>query len=75
MLPRAAEGYRKMIAAGLDGNPEAALKARVFLRDLLGGSIELRPGKVKGELWATYKISPAMIVKGVAGTSGRGDRI
>jgi hypothetical protein len=32
ILPRAAELYRKEIAAGLAGNPEAVARARVVLR-------------------------------------------
>jgi hypothetical protein len=33
IVPRAAELYRWQIALGLDGNPQAALKARLFLRE------------------------------------------
>lgn len=74
MLPRAAGLYRKQIEAGLDGDPVEATKARAFLAELLG-PIELPPGKVKGELWASYRLNPACLVKGIAGISGRGDRI
>ena len=31
--------YRKQIAAGSDGDPRAALKARVILRELFGGKV------------------------------------
>ena len=47
-LPKAAETYRRRIAQGLDGEPRAALKARVILRDLIGGRIRLVPES----LWA-----------------------
>jgi hypothetical protein len=43
MLPRAAELYRRQIARGLQGNPDAALKARIFLREWFGGKIRLEP--------------------------------
>lgn len=43
VLPRAAELYRRQIADGLDGDPRAALKARVFLREWFGGEIRLEP--------------------------------
>jgi hypothetical protein len=37
LLPRAGEKYRRQIALGLTGEPDATLKARSILRDLLGG--------------------------------------
>ena len=72
MIPKAAAAYREAIEAGLDGDPRAALKARVILRDLLG-PVTLEPGR-KGELWATYRLAPAALVKS-ARTDGRGERI
>ena len=42
-MSRAAELYRRQVAQGLDGNPHAALKARVFLREWFGGKIRLEP--------------------------------
>jgi DNA repair exonuclease SbcCD ATPase subunit len=42
-MSRAAELYRRQVAPGLDGNPQAALKARVFLREWFGGKIRLEP--------------------------------
>ena len=39
LLPKAADMYRKQIAAGSDGDPRAALKARVILRELFGGKV------------------------------------
>lgn len=43
LLPRAAEEIRHQVALGLDGNPRAALKARVFLREWFSGKIRLEP--------------------------------
>lgn len=43
ILPRAADLYRRQVAQGLDGDPRAALKARVFLRDWFSGKIRLEP--------------------------------
>jgi hypothetical protein len=42
-LPKAAELYREQVAQGLDGDPCAALKARVFLRDWFSRKIRLEP--------------------------------
>jgi hypothetical protein len=42
-MPRAAELYRRQVAQGLDGNPQAAQKARLFLREWFGGKIRLEP--------------------------------
>jgi len=70
MLPRAAEAYRRQIEQGLDGDPRAALKARVILEDLFGGKVRLVP-KPDGSLWAEYALQPAALLKGV-GTDGSG---
>jgi site-specific DNA recombinase len=43
LMPRAAELYRRQVALGLDGNPQAAQKARLFLREWFGGNIRLEP--------------------------------
>lgn len=43
--------------------PEAAALARVILQDLMG-TITLKPGELKGESWACYKLNPAALVKG-----------
>jgi site-specific DNA recombinase len=43
ILPRAAELYRQQVMDGLDGNPRAALKARVFLKEWFGGKVRLEP--------------------------------
>jgi hypothetical protein len=68
MLPKAAAMYRQQIKDGLDGDPRAAAKARLILRDLLG-PITLTPGK-KGELWASYRLTPAALVKATGAFSG-----
>jgi site-specific DNA recombinase len=73
MLPRAAELYRRQIDAGLQKDPEAAQKARLVLRELLG-TIQLRP-EPDGSLWADYILQPAALVKMAAGTDGRGEGI
>jgi hypothetical protein len=70
VLPKAAELYRDQIARGLDGDPRAALKAHVILRDLLG-KIRLVPG-AEGSLWAEFKQRPAALLLRGAGTCGSG---
>jgi site-specific DNA recombinase len=72
MLPQAGALYRKQIADGLNGDPRAAVKAHVLLRDMLG-EVRLKPGK-NASLWAEYSTSTAVLLQG-AGTGGRGDRI
>jgi hypothetical protein len=71
VLPAAAKLYRRQIAEGLDGNERAALKARVFLRELLGRINLIPEGK---ELWAEYGIAPAALLK-VVGFVGSGGGI
>jgi hypothetical protein len=73
ILPRAADIYRRQIADGLDGNPREAAKARIILRELLGGKIGLKPG-ADGSLWAEYALRPAALLRG-EGTGGIGGRI
>ena len=59
ILPKAAELYRRQIALGLDGDPRAALKARVALRALfVGGRVDLQP-EPDGSLGRSVKYSPA----------------
>jgi site-specific DNA recombinase len=65
MLPKAAALYLRQIDQGLDGDPRAALKSRIILREMLG-PISLEPGK-GGSLWANFKFNPAALVK-AAGT-------
>jgi hypothetical protein len=61
--------FRRQVEQGLDGDERAALKARVFLRELLG-RINLKP-EGEGELWAEYGMQPTAPLK-VVGCSGRG---
>jgi len=51
VLPRAADQYRARVAAGLDGDADAVLKARAILRELIG-EVKLQPGD-DGSLWAS----------------------
>ena len=73
MLPRAAEAYRRQITLGLDGDPRAALKARVILRELFGGNIRLVP-QLDGGLMAHWSLHPGALLKGL-GTYGIGGSI
>lgn len=69
-LPKAAELIRHQVAAGLDGNPREAMKARAFLRGLfVDGKVTLIPGE-DGSLWAQYSLAPAMLLKAASGGSG-----
>ena len=43
IMPRAVELYRRQVALGLDGNQQAAQKARLFLREWFGGKVRLEP--------------------------------
>ncbi|MGA9336826.1 MAG: hypothetical protein WBV66_04070, partial [Pseudolabrys sp.] len=54
---------------GLDGDPRAALKARVILREMLGGKVILAPGEEPGSLWANFELHPAVLVRS-SGTGG-----
>lgn len=69
ILPRAAELYRRQVALGLDGNPPAALKARVFLREWFGGKIRLEPDGGPDDLIAHWNQNVGALLKG-PGTSG-----
>ncbi|HEY0942515.1 MAG TPA: recombinase family protein [Steroidobacter sp.] len=73
MLPRAAEAYRRQIALGLEGEPRAAAKARLILRELFGGEIRLVP-EPGGGLTAHWNLHTSALVK-TLGTSGSGGRI
>jgi hypothetical protein len=70
MLPKAAELYRKQVAQGLDRDPRAALKARVFLREWFTGKIRLEP-LPDGGLMAHWNQQAAALLRGV-GTGGSG---
>jgi hypothetical protein len=67
-MSRAAELYRRQVAQGLDGNAQAALKARVFLREWFGGKtrLELLPD---GGLQAHWEQNVGALCKGL-GTYG-----
>lgn len=52
-IPKAAALYQQQTELGLDGDPHAASKARVLLRQLSNGEIVLRPG-LDRSLWAEY---------------------
>lgn len=71
VLPKAAEYYGQQISLGLDGDPQAAAKARPIVRELLGGKVDLVPGE-GGSLWAEYGLQMAALLQG-AGTGGRGE--
>jgi hypothetical protein len=70
IMPRAAELYRRQVALGLDGNPQAALKARLFLREWFGGKIRLEP-LADGGLMAHWNQNIGALVSAV-GTYGSG---
>jgi site-specific DNA recombinase len=63
MVPKAAELYRRQIVQGLDGDPRAALKARVFLREWFGGKIRLEP-LADGGLVAHWNQNVAALLRG-----------
>jgi site-specific DNA recombinase len=72
VLPRAAEMYRRQLNEGLNGNANAAVKAREVLRELFGGRIDLKP-EGEGQLWAEYgwQLSAVLQVVGFRGSGGR----
>ena len=70
MLPKAAELYRQQVTAGLDGDPRASLKARVFLREWFGGEIRLAPDELGG-LVAHWNLCTVALLRGV-GSDGSG---
>jgi hypothetical protein len=69
-LPKAAELYRQQIALGLDGDPTAATKARMFLREWFGGQISLEP-LADGGLIAHWNQNVGALLMGL-GTCGSG---
>jgi len=75
MVPKAAQAYRKQVAAGLDGNPREAEKARALLRRLcVDGKVTLIPGE-DGSLTAVGAFAPAVLLQAASGgvvTGGRG---
>jgi hypothetical protein len=73
-MPRAAELYRRHAALGLDGNQQAAQKARVFLREWFGGRIRLEPLADDGSM-AHWNQNIGALVSTAVGTFGSGGRI
>jgi hypothetical protein len=63
ILPRAADLYKRQMERGLDGNPREALKARVFLREWLGGKIRLEP-LPDGGLMAHWNQNETALLRG-----------
>ena len=68
MLPSAAEEFRQQIKEGLAGDVTASLRARVALRQLFGGQIEMLPEQ-DGSLYAEYQQQRIALLQGV-GTNG-----
>lgn len=74
LMPRAAEIYRRQVALGLDGNPQVAQKARLFLREWFGGKIRLEPLADGGSMAHWNQNIGALVSAGV-GTYGSGGSI
>jgi site-specific DNA recombinase len=76
LLPKAAELYRRQIAAGLDGDAEAAEKARALVRQLFGGRLVVK-AKRDGSVWAEGDLHPVVLLRAATGRrdSGSGGRI
>jgi hypothetical protein len=72
MLPQGVEAYRRQLTQGLAGDPRAALKARMLLKDLFGGEIWLVPDD-QG-LVAHWNLHTAALLRR-AGTVGSGGEI
>jgi hypothetical protein len=58
------------IDLGLDGDPVAAARGRVILRDLCGGKITTSP-RPDGSLWGGYALHPAALLQ-AGGQRGSG---
>jgi site-specific DNA recombinase len=73
MLPKAAQLYRDEIRAGLSGDdPEAVARARVTLREMLGGNVKLERGPEPGSLYACFKLQRlAVLSRRSSGSGGR----
>ena len=72
VMPRAAELYRRQVALGLDGNQQAAQKARMFPREWFGGKIRLEPLADGGSMahW-NQNIGALVSTAGLFGSGGR----
>jgi hypothetical protein len=75
MLPQAAKLCRDQIENGLAGDERAQRKARITLKDLLGGPVRLTPGEEGGSLWAQCGNRPAALLKTAVGGYGSGGAI
>jgi hypothetical protein len=71
LMPRAAELNRRQVALGLDGNPQAAQNARLFLREWFGGKIRLEP-LADGGLMPHWNQNIGALVSVGVGTFGSG---
>lgn len=74
MLPKAAELARREIAAALSGDSRASMKARVILRGLYEGGVQMVPD-ANGGLTAHWNLQAAALVRGAVGSNGSGGRI
>jgi hypothetical protein len=72
LLPRAAELYCEQIEAGLSGDPRAAQKGRMIVRELLDGPVKLMP-RDDGTLWAEFALRPAALLASSPAQSIRAD--
>ena len=62
ILPKAAALYREQIARGLDGNPGAAAKSHVVLKEMFGKIALRREGQM---LFAEYTLRPEALLQAV----------
>ena len=73
ILPKAAEMFRRQVELGLDGDPRAALKARMLWRARFGGKIKLEP-LPDGGLMAHWNENSVALLRAL-GSCGSGGRI
>ena len=73
ILPKAAEMFRRQVELGLDGDPRAALKARMLWREWFGGKIRLEP-LPDGGLMAHWNEHSVALLRAL-GSCGSGGRI
>jgi hypothetical protein len=59
--PNAAQLYREQIKLGLQGEPRAALKARVIVRKLLNDEVLIEQDD-DGSVWARYSLNPTALI-------------
>ena len=72
ILPGAGEMYRRQVAFGLEGDPDASLKARIFSRDWFCGHIDLEPLPGNGLVAHWNENAAALLRAATLGTSGSG---